>query len=103
MQGSSDLVSGAIEGISYNVGEIKLNLGDMIFLYTDGVTEANYDYNGFYGENRLRDGVNKLKDQKLSEIIGEIKRDIDEFCNNQDPFDDMTMIAIRYDGGNEDD
>ena len=103
MQGSPDLVSGAIEGIAYNVGEIKLNPGDMVFLYTDGVTEANYDYNGFYGEDRLRDGVNKLKNQKLSEIIGEIKRDIDEFCNNPDQFDDMTMIAIRYDGGNEDD
>lgn len=103
MKSSPDLVSGAIEDIPYNVGEIKLNPGDMVFLYTDGVTEANYDYNGFYGEDRLRDGVNKLKDQKLSEIICEIKRDIDEFCKNPDQFDDMTMIAIRYDGGNEND
>ena len=60
----ANLVIGGIEGIQYNEHEINLNAGDMIFLYTDGVTEANYNYNEFYGKNRLKETINKNKTKK---------------------------------------
>ena len=67
----------------------------MLFLYTDGVTEANENYNEFYGEDRLREVINKNKDEKLSDIIKEVNRDIDKFCNNNEQFDDMTLLYLR--------
>ncbi|WP_407412770.1 SpoIIE family protein phosphatase [Methanobrevibacter sp.] len=93
-----NLVIGGMEGIHYNEHEIDLNAGDMIFLYTDGVTEANDNYNGFYGENRLKEIINENKNKKLNDIINEITKDINKFCNNSEQFDDTTMLIIKYNG-----
>ncbi|WP_405309069.1 SpoIIE family protein phosphatase [Methanobrevibacter sp.] len=98
MKTHPNLVIGGMEGIPYNEHEINLNAGDMIFLYTDGVTEANDDYNGFYGENRLKETINENKNKKLKDIINEITKDIDKFCNNSEQYDDITMLIIKYNG-----
>ena len=94
----ANLVIGGIEGIQYNEHEINLNAGDMIFLYTDGVTEANDNYNEFYGKNRLKETINKNKTKKLNDIINEVTQDIDKFCNTIEQFDDTTMLIIKYNG-----
>ena len=75
----------------------------MIFLYTDGITEANNNYEGFYGEERLKTIINKHKDENLNEIIDEIIKDLDKFCNSQEQFDDMTMLLLRYTGDENED
>ena len=98
MKTHPNLVLGGMEGIQYNEHEINLNAGDMIFLYTDGVTEANDNYNGFYGENRLKETINNNKNKKLNDIINEITEDIDKFCNNSEQYDDITMLIIKYNG-----
>ena len=98
LNSSSNIVLGIMDDADYDESEIVLNPGDTIFLYTDGVTEANNDYNGFYGEDRLKNILNKYKGQELDKIISEIKKDIDEFCNRQEQFDDITMFIIRYKG-----
>ena len=98
MQTRPNLVMGGMGGIQYNENEINLNAGDMIFLYTDGVTEANDNFNGFYGKNRLKEIINKNKDKKLKDIINEITEDIDKFCNNDEQYDDTTMLIIKYNG-----
>ncbi|MBR3140839.1 MAG: SpoIIE family protein phosphatase [Methanobrevibacter sp.] len=94
----SNIVLGIMDDAEYKESEIILSPGDTIFLYTDGVTEANNDYNGFYGEDRLKNILNKYKGQELNKTISEIKNDIDEFCNSQEQFDDITMFIIRYRG-----
>ncbi|WP_405295692.1 PP2C family protein-serine/threonine phosphatase [Methanobrevibacter sp.] len=98
-----NLVIGGMEDMKYTEHEINLNPGDMIFLYTDGVTEANDNYDEFYGENRLKEIINKNKDEKLSDIINEINKDINKFCNNNEQFDDTTMMIIKYQGRVEND
>ena len=61
------------------------------------MTEANDNYEGFYGENRLQKTINAHKDEKLEKIIANIKDDLYQFCNyNQ--FDDITMLIIKYNG-----
>lgn len=92
-----NLVIGGMEDIKYREYEIDLNAGDMIFLYTDGITEANDNYNEFYGENRLKEIINKNKNEKLNDIIVEVNNDIDKFCNKKELFDDTTMMIIKYD------
>ena len=98
MKTHPNLVLGGMEGIKYNEHEINLNAGDMVFLYTDGVTEANDNYNGFYGQNRLKETINENKNKKLKDIINEITKDIDKFCNNSEQYDDITMLIIKYNG-----
>jgi sigma-B regulation protein RsbU (phosphoserine phosphatase) len=93
-----NLVIGGMEDIKYVEHEIDLNPGDMILLYTDGVTEANDNYDEFYGEDRLKEIVNKNKDEKLSDILNEINKDVNNFCKSGEQFDDTTMMIIRYNG-----
>ena len=93
-----NFVLGGMEGLPYKQNELNLSRGDIIFLYTDGITEANKNYQGFYGEEHLKETINKHKDESLEKIIDEIKNDVYDFCNDEDQFDDMTMLIIRYDG-----
>ena len=93
-----NLVLGGMDGIRYTEHELSLNPGDSIFLYTDGITEANNNYQGFFGKNRLQETINQHKNEKLNEILEKIKNEVYEFCNNENQFDDMTMLIIRYDG-----
>ena len=92
----SNLVLAAMEDMAYTSQTIHLNHEDCIFLYTDGVTEANDDYNGFYGEDRLNNILNNHSEDDLSLIISSIKKDIDGYCNNHEQFDDITMLCLRY-------
>ena len=85
-----------MEDMAYTSQTIHLNHEDCIFLYTDGVTEANDDYNGFYGEDRLNNILNNHSEDDLSLIISSIKKDIDGYCNNHEQFDDITMLCLRY-------
>ncbi len=91
-----DLVLAAMEDMPYEEHAIQLGHSDMIYLYTDGVTEANDNYKGFYGEERLKNILNNHKNDDLNIIVDSIKKDIDDFCNNQEHFDDTTMFILRF-------
>ena len=89
------LVLAAMEDRDYKTHVIPFKKGDTIFLYTDGVTEANADYKEFYGEERLKNIINKHKNDNVNNIIESIEEDIKEFCNYEEQFDDTTMFIIR--------
>ena len=89
------LVLAAMEDMDYKTHIIPFKKGDTIFLYTDGVTEANDDYKEFYGEERLKNIINKHKNDNVNNIIESIEEDIKEFCNYEEQFDDTTMFIIR--------
>lgn len=90
-----ELVLACMEEMPYKTETIQINPGDALFLYTDGVTEANDDYNGFYGDERLQNILNKHKDDDLKTIIESIDDDIGEFCSHHAQFDDTTMFIIK--------
>ena len=89
------LVLAGMEDMPYKTHTIKLGKNDALFLYTDGVTEANYDYEGFYGEERLKNILNHHKDDDLEIIIDSIEKDLLEFCKHESRFDDTTMLIVR--------
>lgn len=97
-----NLVVGAMSGIEYESCEIQLNPNDSIFLYTDGITESVNPDKQFYGEKRLINKLNSIaeKDLNVENILAEVKSDVAMFENNETQSDDITMLALRYKGFN---
>ena len=89
-------VLAGIESVRYRVGEVTLNPGDRIFLYTDGVTEATNTDNKLYGEDRLLTFMNKNASVEATELLPALKADIDEFVGEAPQFDDITMLMFDY-------
>ena len=93
---NSNMVLGAFEDTEFETYETNLHCGDTIFTYTDGITEAVNDNNEMYGENRLRDCLNGIKDKDMKSMSEYIKADIKKYANNAPQFDDITMLIFKY-------
>ena len=89
-------VLAGMEGVRYRAGEITLNPGDRIFLYTDGVPEATNTENKLYGEDRLLAFMNQNSNVKATELLPALKANIDEFVGEAPQFDDITMLMLDY-------
>ena len=85
----------------YSDYQIQLAPGDAIFVYTDGVTEANNADGEFYGEDRLEAVLNRTAGSAGSSpevILRTVKEDVDAFVGEMEPFDDLTMLCLVYNG-----
>ena len=89
-------VLAGMEGIRYRAGELTLEAGDRLFLYTDGVPEATNSENCLYGEERLLDFMNGNKNLKPEALLPGLKANIDEFVGEAPQFDDITMLIFDY-------
>ena len=94
-------VIAGMEGVKYRKNELYLAPGDEIYLYTDGVTEATDTNNGLYGEERLNALLDSLHGLSGEEVCRAVKGDIDAFVGDAPQFDDITMLYLKYNGGNE--
>ena len=89
-------VLAGMENMKYRAGTMQLDVGDRIFQYTDGVTEATNINNELYGMDRLGEILNKVKNGTPHEILPAVKKDIDEFVGEAPQFDDITMLCLEY-------
>lgn len=90
-------VLAGMENIKYKEQKIQLNIGDKIFQYTDGVTEATDKANQLYGMDRLHKVLNeKCLDCNPEQTLKLVKEDIDAFVGDNDQFDDITMLCLEY-------
>lgn len=92
------IVLGIREGIKYKDNRILLGRGDVLYLYTDGVTEANNEDKELYGEDRLRNLLENCWSQPAENILRAVRSDIDDFAGNAEQFDDITMIVLKMHG-----
>jgi len=69
--------------------------GDVLLLYTDGISEAmNSDYDQ-YTEIRLAETLVKYKDLSAKEICASVLQDVLEFSKNPAYSDDKTLVVIK--------
>ncbi len=101
LKSRAGLVLAAMDGIRYRSSEIQLEPGDVIYLYTDGVTEATSGQEELYGEERLQQYLNRLAGTDGCEPEGVCRgvlADVDRFVGDAPQFDDITMVCLRYRG-----
>ena len=95
------MVIGAMRKASYTDYTLDLAPGDAIFVYTDGVLEANNAAGEMYGMDRLEATLNRVADQSPEAILDAVRADVDAFVAGAKQFDDMTMLYMEYRGLNE--
>jgi len=84
-----------MENAMYIEKEAILEPGDLLYLYTDGVTEAMNSARDLFSEERLLAAVNKYADCKPRDLLYAIKGEIDIFSGDAEQADDITMLALR--------
>lgn len=89
-------VLGSYENSVFEKQEFTLKHGDMVVLYTDGVTEAKNAEGSFYGEDRLLEAIKNSEAKNAEELCNDIKKDITAFVNGAEQFDDITLLAVVY-------
>lgn len=92
----SGIAVALMDGFNYKVFETNLKAGDKIFLYTDGVTEANNRQQELYTEARLLNFLNKTDDCPAKELCEKVNEEIGRFADGTEQFDDITMLALTY-------
>ena len=93
---NKNFVLGGMEDIDFSQQSIKLEQGDIIFMYTDGVTEALNKTNELYGEKRLIDCLNRSdKSLSVEELLKYVRSNVNNHVNGADQSDDITMLALK--------
>jgi len=86
---------GVIPDIGLEEKEITLDSGDVVVLYTDGVTEAVNEKEEQFGQERVISIVENFRSFSSSEILQHIKDGVINFSNGQPQFDDITLMVLK--------
>jgi len=92
---STGIALGAAENSRYTEGEVTISPGDILLLYTDGVTEAVNSSGGMFGETRLRELVREARDLPPSAILDRLLEGIQAFTLGEPPADDITLVVLK--------
>ena len=76
----------------------RLEPGDSLFVYTDGVPEAKDRDRNMFGEALLERTLNLNPDAPPEELISSVRRAVNDFVQDAPQFDDITMLSLKYHG-----
>ncbi|NLG02499.1 MAG: PP2C family protein-serine/threonine phosphatase [Clostridia bacterium] len=88
-------VLAGLENTVYKKEEIQLSKQDVLFIYTDGVTEAMNIDRQLYSDERLHSIINQTKNMKMIDMLSYLKKDVNLFTDGAEQADDITMLGIR--------
>ncbi len=93
---TENLVLGIAPGHAYRNGEVQLAPGDVLFLYTDGITEAQNSHEEEFGEERLDAKLAGLGQVPAREIATTVVAEVHAFAGDAPQSDDITCMAMRF-------
>ena len=94
--GKSGPVVAFAGGLEYKRRSLRLEPGDSLFLYTDGVTEALDSKGSFLGEERLIDAIAAAPSAEPRSVCSVVKAVVTAFSEGVPQADDITVLAVRY-------
>ena len=86
----------AMPGIKPKPYEIKLELNDRIFVYTDGVPEAINEKEEQYGTERMLEVLNTTVGMSMENTLNKVSASVNSFKGEAEQFDDITMLGIEF-------
>lgn len=101
----SGMMLGAMVGVKYKAHELKLSPGDMLYLYTDGITEQPDPRGELFGEERLRFSIKTMLsggavalERGSSPLLSALFRAVMVHGGGVEQADDCTQLIMRYNG-----
>jgi sigma-B regulation protein RsbU (phosphoserine phosphatase) len=98
LDASPGLLVGYEENFRWESKELHFKPGDIVFLYTDGVTEAENSKQEQFSEERFRASLSTLQSNDLAEIVSAVRQDIARHTQGHPQSDDITLLALRFNG-----
>ena len=97
LEQKSGIMLAAMEGSQYVQHEIQLKKGSRLFIYTDGVTEAQNKDGALFGEALLLGALAKTAALSAKETVGLINEEVERFAGGADQADDITVLSFELD------
>ena len=91
-----NLPIGIMSGFEYEGQKIQMSYGETLFLYTDGLTEAENMDKDLFGEQRMMNLLSECGGLRSRQMVEKIKGSVESFVGEAQQSDDLTMLAIRY-------
>jgi phosphoserine phosphatase RsbU/P len=85
-----------VDDVSYVPRSIALAPGDMLLLYTDGVTEAESSQSAQFGMERLEQTILEMRDHPARRVVEHVIKRVAEFAKGARQSDDITCVAVVW-------
>ena len=93
----SELPLGSMKKVKYDQETLELDIHDILIFYTDGVIEALNSAEEMYGTERLKSVIAEApQDLSAEELIAYIFKDIQEFVQTAEQYDDITIVVVKH-------
>lgn len=92
---SGGLVAGAFEHAAYEQETFQMQSNDILFLYTDGLSEAMNRDGEEFGANRIMETLKSIASQSVDQIRDEVVRRVKEWCKGMSLYDDLTFVVMK--------
>lgn len=79
---------------TFKTARVQIEPGDMLFFYTDGITEARNLEGKFFSEERLIDLLSQPY-ASVADLMGNIQQNVSDYIGNSTPSDDITMLVVH--------
>lgn len=89
-------IVGVFPGVTFEENEVTLKHDDMLYLYTDGVTEAMNPQGQLFGEERTVSELRRLHTHGCEKIPNEIREILRQYAAGAEQSDDITMLLFQY-------
>jgi serine phosphatase RsbU (regulator of sigma subunit) len=82
-------------GHGYSEGRVRVEHGDLLFFYTDGLVEAENAAGDMFGADRLQQLLAEVQSRDIDTILRQVEERVRAFRGSVEPLDDATMMALR--------
>lgn len=89
---------GVLRKAAYRDYALVLKPGSKLFVYTDGLAEANNAREEQFGTDRILQALNESPEASPQALLENVRRAVDEFVGDARQFDDLTMLCLEYRG-----
>jgi sigma-B regulation protein RsbU (phosphoserine phosphatase) len=86
---------GVFEGIQLEEKAVQIEPGDVIMMYTDGISEALDIQGNLYGEKRIQTILKRAADDPPEQIVDKLRKDVAAFAKGKPQSDDLTAILLK--------